>query len=232
MLIVSSDALFLSVIWRGKYGELRAFQSYDGRELWKATLTPGFCPGVGDGRVYWFAVALAPAGEHDDDPLAVVKQRFACWGVPVAILLDATDGAGVLRTDIHDREPVTKWGDGFKNHPVGTGPFAFESWTVGEQVVVRRNDRYWGDKPQLARIVFRVVVDARQRLVDLESGSVDIATAILPDSSGSRAAIASAKRRCDSTLMSRFPKRRIAASAPSSMSSRSRARMSVMAWRR
>ena len=35
--------------------------------------------------------------------------------------------------------------------------------------------------PLLDRIVFRVVVDARQRLIDLESGSVDLATAILPD---------------------------------------------------
>jgi 2-polyprenyl-6-methoxyphenol hydroxylase-like FAD-dependent oxidoreductase len=71
----------------------------------------GWVP-VGEGRVYWFGVALASAGEHDDDSLAMVKRRFGSWGVPAAILLDATDGAGVLRTDIHDREPVTKWGDG------------------------------------------------------------------------------------------------------------------------
>ena len=76
---------------------------------------------------------------------------------------------------------VTQWGDAFKTHPVGTGAFAFESWTMGEQVVVHRNDRYWGAAPPLDRIVFRVVVDARQRLVDLDSGSVDLATAILPD---------------------------------------------------
>lgn len=76
---------------------------------------------------------------------------------------------------------VTQWGDAFISHPVGTGAFAFESWTVGEQVVVHRNDQYWGTPPPLDRIVFRVVVDARQRLVDLESGSVDLATSILPD---------------------------------------------------
>ena len=53
--------------------------------------------------------------------------------------------------------------------------------TAGEQVVVRRFDGYWGARPALDRVVFRVVVDARQRLVELESGSVDLATAILPD---------------------------------------------------
>lgn len=76
---------------------------------------------------------------------------------------------------------VSRWGDAFEDHPVGTGPYAFESWTRGEQVVVHRFDLYWGKRPAMDRIVFRVVVDARQRLVELESGSVDIATSILPD---------------------------------------------------
>jgi peptide/nickel transport system substrate-binding protein len=76
---------------------------------------------------------------------------------------------------------VARWGDEFARHPVGTGPFEFEEWDRGEQVVVRRFEGYWGAPPALDRIVFQVVVDARQRLVDLESGSVDLATAILPD---------------------------------------------------
>jgi peptide/nickel transport system substrate-binding protein len=76
---------------------------------------------------------------------------------------------------------VKKWGAQFERHPVGTGPFAFDSWTKGESVVVVRHDRYWGTPALLQRIVFRVVVDARQRLIDLESGSVDLAAAIRPD---------------------------------------------------
>jgi peptide/nickel transport system substrate-binding protein len=48
-------------------------------------------------------------------------------------------------------------------------------------VVLRRFDRYWGPAPALDRIVFRVVVDPRQRLIDLQSGSVDLAASILPD---------------------------------------------------
>ena len=76
---------------------------------------------------------------------------------------------------------VQRLGDAFKTNPVGTGPFAFESWVVGEHVVVKRFAGYWGTPALLERIVFRVVVDARQRLVELESGSVDLATSILPD---------------------------------------------------
>jgi peptide/nickel transport system substrate-binding protein len=76
---------------------------------------------------------------------------------------------------------VRRWGSEFRRHPVGTGAFAFEAWDPGEDVVVRRFDRYWGQRPALDRIVFRVVIDARQRLVDLQSGSVDLAASILPD---------------------------------------------------
>jgi peptide/nickel transport system substrate-binding protein len=76
---------------------------------------------------------------------------------------------------------VAKWGDAFQKHPVGTGPFRFESWTPGESLVVSRNQQYWGTPARLDRIVFRVVIDARQRLIDLESGSVDLAAAIRPD---------------------------------------------------
>jgi peptide/nickel transport system substrate-binding protein len=65
--------------------------------------------------------------------------------------------------------------------PVGTGPFELERWVPGRQVVLRRFAGYWSAAPPLERIVFKVVVDARQRLIGLESGSVDLATAILAD---------------------------------------------------
>lgn len=76
---------------------------------------------------------------------------------------------------------VRRWGAAFPRHPVGTGAFEFERWDRGEQVVVKRFEGYWGARPRLDRIVFRVVVDARQRLVDLQSGSVDMAAALIPD---------------------------------------------------
>ena len=76
---------------------------------------------------------------------------------------------------------VKKWGPAFPEHPVGTGPFVFEDWAKGSRVLVRRNLLYWGVPAVLNQIVFQVVGDARQRLINLESGSVDLATAIIPD---------------------------------------------------
>ena len=76
---------------------------------------------------------------------------------------------------------VRRWGNDFTRHPVGTGAFAFETWSTNEQVVLHRFDRYWGPAPALDRLVFRVVIDPRQRLIDLQSGSVDLAASIQPD---------------------------------------------------
>lgn len=76
---------------------------------------------------------------------------------------------------------VRRWGDDFPRHPSGTGAFALDSWDPNEQIIVRRFRRYWGPRPALERVVFRVVVDARQRLVDLQSGSVDLTMSILVD---------------------------------------------------
>ncbi|MEU8006740.1 FAD-dependent monooxygenase [Catellatospora sp. NPDC049111] len=55
---------------------------------------------LGDGRVYWFAAVNAPAGFRVDDEMAAVRARFGGWHSPVPGLLDATDPATVIRTDL------------------------------------------------------------------------------------------------------------------------------------
>jgi peptide/nickel transport system substrate-binding protein len=76
---------------------------------------------------------------------------------------------------------VARWGDSFAEHPVGTGPFFVERWDRGERIVLGRFHDYWGPPSTVERLVFEVVPDARQRLVDLESGAIDLAVAILPE---------------------------------------------------
>jgi peptide/nickel transport system substrate-binding protein len=68
----------------------------------------------------------------------------------------------------------------FANHPVGTGPFRFVEWTPGDRVVLERNEDYWGPRPRLRRLVFKVIPDARQRLIALEGGGIDVAYGVLP----------------------------------------------------
>jgi peptide/nickel transport system substrate-binding protein len=57
-------------------------------------------------------------------------------------------------------------------HPAGTGPYMLERWTVGEAVVLRRNPRYWGKRPRLARIIIRPIGDNTARAQALQTGEV------------------------------------------------------------
>ncbi len=57
-------------------------------------------------------------------------------------------------------------------HPTGTGPFKFVSWTRGDRLVVERNDDYWGDKAKLDQVIFRPISDNAARLQALQSGDI------------------------------------------------------------
>ena len=61
------------------------------------------------------------------------------------------------------------------NNPCGTGPFKFVSWTQNDRTTYVRNDDYWGEKPAYENLVIRTIVEANSRVIELESGTVDIA---------------------------------------------------------
>jgi peptide/nickel transport system substrate-binding protein len=65
-------------------------------------------------------------------------------------------------------------GEEFARHPIGTGPFRFESLTADDQIILRRNPDYFGDSPKIDRVRFRVVPDAITRALELRKGSADI----------------------------------------------------------
>ena len=66
--------------------------------------------------------------------------------------------------------PTGKYGT---EHPTGTGPFKFESWTVGDRLVVARYEDYWGDKAKLDKVIFRPIADNAARLQALQNGEID-----------------------------------------------------------
>lgn len=75
---------------------------------------------------------------------------------------------------------VARWGEEFARHPVGTGPFRFVEWVPGERITLTANREYWGGAPQVANLVFVAIHDARQRLVALEGGAIDVAEGLAP----------------------------------------------------
>lgn len=68
------------------------------------------------------------------------------------------------------------WSEQFAaKNDAGSGPYLIESWTPGVEMVLKRFDEYWGIRPPMDKIIFRVVPDVSARVMMLKSGAVDIA---------------------------------------------------------
>ena len=62
----------------------------------------------------------------------------------------------------------------------GTGPYRVARWKKDLEVVLERNERYWGAKGKLRQIVYRPIPEAASRVIALESGDVDVIDRVPP----------------------------------------------------
>jgi peptide/nickel transport system substrate-binding protein len=70
-------------------------------------------------------------------------------------------------------------GEEISRPPMGSGPFRFVSAEPDKEVVIERNDGYWGEKAHLKRVRFAVIPDATTRALELRKGSADVAVTSL-----------------------------------------------------
>ncbi|MCU1475537.1 MAG: transporter substrate-binding protein [Subtercola sp.] len=69
----------------------------------------------------------------------------------------------------------------FAADPVGSGPYEFVSRKQADEIVLKANPDYWGTKPAVQNLVFKVMPDPASALAALQSGEVDIVTGITKD---------------------------------------------------
>jgi peptide/nickel transport system substrate-binding protein len=72
-------------------------------------------------------------------------------------------------------------GDKLNVTAVGTGPYRFVEYIPNNRFVVEANPDYWGEKPKLQKIIFRVIPEDASRVAALEAGEVDMITEVSPD---------------------------------------------------
>ena len=75
---------------------------------------------------------------------------------------------------------VEEFGEDFAENPVGTGPFAFDSWQRGQRVDLMRNDAYWGEAPGVEGVRFLAVPENTTRMALVESGEAHVAVRVPP----------------------------------------------------
>ena len=80
-----------------------------------------------------------------------------------------------------------KYGSDYGNHPVGTGPFLFQSFQNGQQVRLTHNPDYkWGPTPlgsgpaKVNDIIFRILSDSAAQRNALNTGEVQVAGNLTP----------------------------------------------------
>lgn len=69
----------------------------------------------------------------------------------------------------------------FADHPVGTGPFTFESWRRDHELRMRAHTGHWNGRPPVDALVFSPAPDASSSLAALQSGGVDLVAGLTPD---------------------------------------------------
>ncbi len=91
------------------------------------------------------------------DPAFPSKVAFSAFQIYPSEYLEATGGGGP---------------ELFQN-PVGTGPFKLETWDLGNEIVLTRNETYWGEAALEPTVIFRWNAEAAARLTELQAGTAD-----------------------------------------------------------
>ena len=80
---------------------------------------------------------------------------------------------GIFPKHVYQFDDPAELNDQVSN-PVGSGPYLFENWDIGYEIVLRRNENYWGPKPKLEKIIYRFITNETALVQALRAGEIDM----------------------------------------------------------
>ena len=89
--------------------------------------------------------------------------------VPNAVFLDRLYNRFMI-----SKAAADKLGDQVDQQPMGTGAYKYVSWQRGGNLVLTRNDDYWGGKVAIKEIVIKTVKEDSGRVAGLVAGQGDV----------------------------------------------------------
>jgi peptide/nickel transport system substrate-binding protein len=69
---------------------------------------------------------------------------------------------------------IQKYGEDVRQNPVGAGPYVLKEWVKGDRIVFTRNENYYGKKPTVEKLTFKIVPETATREAMLRAGQIDI----------------------------------------------------------
>jgi len=140
------------------------------------------------------ADAVKQAWDNIFDPKARVPLRFAVGMVKECVKIDdhtvelklkfafAPLAPTIAMSLVSPISPaaLAKYGDKIRENPVGAGPYVLSKWVKGDRIEMVRNENYWGEKPTVAKIIWKIVPEAATREAMLRAGQIHICYKPLP----------------------------------------------------
>jgi peptide/nickel transport system substrate-binding protein len=109
------------------------------------------------------------------DPLTV---RLVLKAPASPLLAQLADRAGIM---ISPRAAETLGAANFATHPVCAGPYAFDSRTAQDRIVLRRFPAHWNASEfHFDQVIYLPIVNSTARLANLKAGAIDLVEYVLP----------------------------------------------------
>jgi peptide/nickel transport system substrate-binding protein len=126
--------------------------------------------------------AAAALGPYKETQVVDPHTAKVVFSAPNAAFVNEVAGFAIISP-----AALQKYGADFAKNPVGTGPFKFKEYVVGQHVTVERNPDYnWGPAAirtgpsQLSQITFRILSDPGARFNALQTGEIHFAPNLNP----------------------------------------------------
>jgi peptide/nickel transport system substrate-binding protein len=149
---------------------LRDAQFHDGSPVTADDVVYSMNRAVNEKGSQWAFIFSAVDKMEATDPKTVTMHLKEPWAPFEADL--GLFAASVIPKKLHEAQ-----GDALWQKPVGSGPFVFDSWTKGAEVVLKKNPHYWVEgQPYLDELHFPVLTDSNARMLQFQGGDLDIAT--------------------------------------------------------
>ena len=71
------------------------------------------------------------------------------------------------------KELVEQGNDAVAANPIGTGPYKYVKWTLGDSVEFEAFEDYWEGAPAIKHLKYRIIPEGSSRTIALEAGEID-----------------------------------------------------------